>query len=206
MNKQIDTIIFDLGGVLIDWNPEYVYLEVFEGNQQKVDWFLNEICSHDWNVQQDAGRSFKEATNILVDKFPQYEKWIRLFYERWEDMLGETISETVNLLKTLKKENKHKLYALTNWSAESFPIARQRFDFFKLFEGIVVSGEEKTIKPYPEIYKIILNRYKITPEKSIFIDDSLKNIQAAEDLGINGIHFKSPQQLKQDLSLFGIKL
>ncbi|MDH5414708.1 MAG: HAD family phosphatase, partial [Flavobacteriaceae bacterium] len=118
MNK-IETIVFDLGGVLVDWDPAYVYLEVFDGDRQKVDWFLNNICTHDWNVEQDAGRPLKVATDLLVDKYPQYEAWIRIFYDRWEDMLGGPIHETVRLLYQLKINNKHRLYALTNWSSET---------------------------------------------------------------------------------------
>ncbi len=205
MKNQIDTIIFDLGGVLIDWNPEYVYREVFNGDQDKVDWFLNNICTSEWNVEQDAGRTFKEATDLLVDQYPQYEEWIRIFYDRWEDMLGDTIKETIILLDQLKKSNLYNLYALTNWSAESFHVALNRFDFLKQFDGIVVSGEEKTRKPFAKIYEITLDRYQIIPKKSIFIDDNFENIQAAEKLEINGIHFRSANQLKKDLSDLGLK-
>ncbi len=206
MNNKIDTIVFDLGGVLIDWNPEYVYLKVFNGDQKKVDWFLNTICTHKWNVAQDAGRSFQDATQLLVDQYPEYEERIRIFYDRWEDMLGGTITETVTLLDQLKKANTQRLYALTNWSAESFPVALQRYDFLQHFEGIIVSGEERIIKPNPKIYKILLDRYQINPKQSIFIDDNLQNVQAAEKFGINGIHFKSAYQLKEDLVKFGISV
>jgi 2-haloacid dehalogenase len=202
--SKIDTIIFDLGGVLIDWNPEYVYLDVFNGDQNKVDWFLNTICTSDWNIEQDAGRTFHDATEFLVKKHPEYEEWIRIYYDRWEDMLGGTIKETVALLNSIKKANIHKLYALTNWSEEAFPVALQRYDFLNHFEGIVVSGEEKTRKPFPKIYEIILDRYKITPERSIFIDDNFENIQGAEKLGIKGIHFNSSKQLKDDLIKLGV--
>jgi 2-haloacid dehalogenase len=202
--SKIDTIIFDLGGVLIDWNPEYVYLDVFNGDQNKVDWFLNTICTSDWNIEQDAGRTFHDATEFLVKKHPEYEEWIRIYYDRWEDMLGGTIKETVALLNSIKKANSHKLYALTNWSEEAFPVALQRYDFLNHFEGIVVSGEEKTRKPFPKIYEIILDRYKITPERSIFIDDNFENIQGAEKLGIKGIHFNSSKQLKDDLIKLGV--
>ena len=204
MKNQIDTIIFDLGGVLIDWNPEYVYREVFNGDQDKVDWFLNNICTSEWNVEQDAGRTFKEATNQLVDQYPQYEEWIRIFYDRWEDMLGGPIKETVKLLDQLKESNLYKLYALTNWSAESFHVALERFDFLKQFEGIIVSGEEKTRKPFSKIYEITLDRYQLIAGKSIFIDDNFENIQTAKKLGINAIHFKNTKQLENDLSNFGI--
>ena len=204
MNK-IDTIIFDLGGVLIDWNPEYVYREVFNGDQQKIDWFLNTICTHEWNVEQDAGRSIQKATELLVAQYPEYEEWIRIFYDRWEDMLGGTILETVTLLNKLKQANNHRLYALTNWSAETFPVALQRYEFLQHFEGILVSGEEKTVKPFPKIYEILLERYQINPLLSVFIDDNLENVEVAKKFGIKGIHFKSTQQLREELTNLGVQ-
>jgi len=204
MNK-IDTIIFDLGGVLIDWNPEYVYREVFNGDQQKVDWFLNTICTHEWNVEQDAGRSIQKATELLVAQYPEYEEWIRIFYDRWEDMLGGTIPETVTLLNKLKQANNHRLYALTNWSAETFPVALQRYEFLQHFEGILVSGEEKTRKPFPKIYEILLERYQINPLMSVFIDDNVENVEVAKKFGIKGIHFKSTQQLREELTNLGVQ-
>lgn len=204
MNK-IDTIIFDLGGVLIDWNPEYVYREVFNGDQQKIDWFLNTICTHEWNVEQDAGRSIQKATELLVAQYPEYEEWIRIFYDRWEDMLGGTIPETVTLLNKLKQANNHRLYALTNWSAETFPVALQRYEFLQHFEGILVSGEEKTVKPFPKIYEILLERYQINPLLSVFIDDNLENVEVAKKFGIKGVHFKSTQQLREELTNLGVQ-
>ncbi len=204
--SKIDTIIFDLGGVLIDWNPEYVYLEVFNGDQKKVDWFLNNICTSDWNVEQDAGRTFKEATDFLVNQYPEYEEWIRIYYDRWEDMLLGPIPETVTLLNKLKEINSHRLYALTNWSDEAFPVALERYDFLQHFEGIVVSGTEKTRKPFSKIYEIILERYQIDAQKSIFIDDNFDNVVAAQKLGINGIHFKSTKQLGEELVKLGVSI
>ena len=204
--SKIDTIIFDLGGVLIDWNPKYVYREVFDSDEEKVDWFLNEICTMEWNAEHDAGRLLKDGTELLVKQYPQYEAWIRIYYDRWKDMLGGPIQDTVNLLNKLKKANTYKLHALTNWSAELFPVALERYDFLQHFEGIVVSGAEKTRKPFAKIYEIILDRYTITPEKSVFIDDNLDNITAANKLGINGIHFKSASQLKSDLITLGVQI
>ncbi len=206
MKNKIDTIIFDLGGVLIDWNPEHVYKKVFNGDQEKVDWFLNNICTHDWNVEQDAGRTLREGTDLLINQFPKHEELIRIFYDRWEDMIGGVIQETVDILNNLKLENKYKIYALTNWSHETFHIPYKNYNFFKNFEGIVVSGDEKTRKPFPEIYQIILDRYQINPKQSIFIDDNFENIQAAEKFGINGIHYKTTNQLIKNLSQFGIDI
>lgn len=199
MKNGIDTIIFDLGGVLVDWNPEYVYRDVFNGDQDKVNWFLNNICTSDWNVQQDAGRPLQEATELLVKQYPVYEEWIRIYYDRWEDMIGGAVEETVDLLIKLKKDNKYRLIALTNWSAETFPIALKKFEFLTLFEGIVVSGDEKTIKPFPKIYKTLLDRYRLNPKNCVFIDDNFDNIKAAKKFGIHGIHYDTSSQLKEEL-------
>ena len=203
---KIETIIFDLGGVLIDWNPKYLYREVFNGNEEKVDWFLSNICTSEWNVEHDAGRPLKVGTELLLDQYPEYEDWIRIYYDRWEDMLGGTLDDTVALFNALKQTNKYKLYALTNWSAETFPIALERFDFLNKFEGIVVSGAEKTRKPFPRIYELLLDRYQIKPEKAVFIDDNFENVSAAEKVGINGIHFKSATQLMKELKAMSIDI
>jgi len=199
MMINITTIIFDLGGVLVDWNPEYVYRDVFDKDQDKVDWFLNNVCTSEWNVQQDAGRTLEEGTDILVKQYPQYEDWIRIYYDKWEEMLGGPIQETVNLLNKLKRDNKYRLLALTNWSGELFPIALERYEFLKYFEGIVVSGDEKTAKPFPKIYETIIERYQLSPENCVFIDDNFENVRAAGKLGIYGIHYNSPEQLKEEL-------
>lgn len=198
-NPKIDAVIFDLGGVLVDWNPEYLYLKIFHGDTNKMHWFLNTVCTPEWNMEQDAGRSFKSASQLLVSAYPEYEKEICSFYERWEEMIKSEISDTVLILNRLKELNKVKLYALTNWSAETFPIAKQRFEFLNQFEGIVVSGHEKTRKPYSKIYKILLDRYGLSPENCLFIDDSLDNINSAKCLNFNALHFKTPSRLKSDL-------
>jgi 2-haloacid dehalogenase len=202
---KIDTIICDLGGVLVDWNPRYVYNEVFEGDTKKVAWFLNNICTSEWNLQQDAGKLMATATEELVTQYPQYEKWIRIYYDRWEDMLKGAIPETVQVLKDIKATEKYRLYALTNWSAETFHIALERFDFLQLFEGILVSGAEKMVKPDKAIYELCLNRFKINRKNAIFIDDSLPNVKGAESVGLKSIHFKNAKQLKTALTNLEIK-
>ncbi|MBS1558571.1 MAG: HAD family phosphatase [Bacteroidetes bacterium] len=195
---KIDTIIFDLGGVLIDWNPRYLYRKIFK-TEEEIDWFLSTICTGDWNEQQDAGRSFEEATEELLAKFPHHEMPIRAWYGRWQETINGPIPGTVQILRELADSKKYKLYALTNWSAQTFPWALQNFDFLHWFEGIVVSGVEKTRKPFPEFYKILLDRYAIEPTQSIFIDDSQRNVLGAESMGIHGIHFQSADQLKSVL-------
>ncbi len=205
MNKKpINTIIFDLGGVLIDWNPEYVYLEVFNGDREKMQWFFDTICTHDWNENQDAGYPLQKATEERVALFPEHEELIRMFYGRWEEMLGGAIDGTVSILKSLIDNPNYKVVALTNWSHETFPIALEHFEFLHWFEGIIVSGEEKTRKPFNEIYELTLNRFNLEAETSVFIDDNLRNIKAAEQMGITGIHFKSPEQLQKDLEKMNI--
>ena len=204
--KKINTIIFDLGGVLIDWNPEYVYLDLFNGNREQMQWFFDHICTHDWNENQDAGYPLMKATEERVALFPEYEELIRMYYGRWVDMLGEAIYDTVEILDKLISKKEFKIVALTNWSHETFPIALDRFDFLHWFDGIVVSGEEKTRKPFKEIYETTLNRFQINAEESIFIDDNLRNIEAAKTLGINGIHFKSPKLLIEQLQEYHIDI
>jgi 2-haloacid dehalogenase len=205
MHIKIDTIIFDLGGVLIDWNPRYLYRKIFQ-TEEEVTWFLENICTSEWNDQQDAGRSFAEATEILVKKHPEWEAPIRAWYGRWQETISGPLHETVEILRSIKDNHPHRLYALTNWSAETFPWALDNFDFLHWFEGIVVSGLEKTRKPLPEFYHILFNRYNVTPRDAVFIDDNLKNIEGAKAVGLQAIHFQSPQQLKDDLKKVGLLL
>ena len=195
---KIKNIIFDLGGVLIDWNPDYVFKEVFK-DDEKLAWFYREICTMDWNENQDAGYPLAKATEERVALFPQYEEWICMYYGRWEEMLGDAIQGTVELLKQCVDSPALKVVALTNWSAETFPVALEKFDCLQWFEGIVVSGEEMTRKPFPNIYQTTLNRFDLKPEESLFIDDNKRNIEAAKALGIQCVHFSSPFQLEKEL-------
>lgn len=202
MNK-FDTIIFDLGGVLIDWNPEYVFREVFD-DEQEMRYFFAEICTHDWNIQQDAGRLLAEATEERVALFPAYEPQIRAFYGRWKEMLGGPIHETVEILETLHQQKDHQLLALTNWSHETFPTALELYPFLQLFEGILVSGVEKLIKPDPRIYQLILERYDVNPTRALFIDDNAKNVEGAKNVGIEAVQFHSPAQLRAYLEAHSV--
>ncbi|MEL4455380.1 HAD family phosphatase [Lutimonas vermicola] len=201
---KIEAVIFDLGGVLVDWNPEYLYAKIFKNDAKKMTWFLNTVCTPAWNMEQDAGRTFEEGIEILTTAYPEYEPEIRSFFERWEEMIKSENQDTVVILKSLSELNKVKLYALTNWSSETFPIAQRRFDFLKRFEGIVVSGEEKTRKPFSKIYEITLDRYGLKAENCLFIDDSFENIEAAKLLGFNTVHFTNALQLNMDLKEFGL--
>ena len=195
----IHSIIFDLGGVLIDWNPQYVFTEHYFASAEKRQFFFEQVCTADWNENQDAGYPIAKATEERVALFPEWEKEIRDFYGRWEEMLGGPLQESVEIFRQLKERPAIKTYALTNWSAETFPIALERFDFLHWFDGRVVSGEEKTRKPFPEFYRILLDRYAVKPEEALFIDDNLRNVKAAESINIPSIHFHTAAQLKEEL-------
>jgi len=199
----INTIIFDLGGVLIDWNPRYVYRTIFK-TEEEIDWFFENIATHDWNENQDAGYPIAKGTEELVAKHPEWEKEIRAYYGRWKEMLGGPIHETVEIFREIKQKINLKTYALTNWSAETFPIALDRYDFLHWFDGRVVSGEEKTRKPFPEFYKKLLDRFSVHPSQAVFIDDNLRNVKAAEEMGLKGIHFTNAAELQKTLVNMGI--
>ena len=196
--SKFNTIVFDLGGVLVDWNPDYVYKTIFEKDEE-MKWFYENICTPDWNEAQDAGRSLFDATEELVKKFPTHEKNIRAYYDRWEEMLGGPIEETVEILRYLRYNTNYRLYALTNWSHETFPVALKRYDFLHWFDGRIVSGEEKTRKPFKEIYQFLIERFQINPTTAIYTDDNVRNLIPASELGFHTIHFQSPQQFKEEL-------
>lgn len=198
---RLRNIVFDLGGVLIDWNPRHLYRQL-DGEAEQIEWFLANVCTPDWNEQQDAGRTFEEAVAERIARFPEHEEWIRVYYERWEDMLGGPIEGTVDILAELREAG-HPLFALTNWSAETFPRARELYPFLEWFDGIVVSGEIKMIKPHPEIYHHLIDVHCIEAGASVFIDDREPNVEAARALGFHGIHFRHPEQLRRELAELG---
>ncbi len=194
----IKNIIFDLGGVLIDWNPTYLFSKVFD-SQSEMDFFLSEICSPEWNEMQDGGRTLAEGTRVLVEQYPEHEEMIRLFYDRWEEMLGGALDENVELFRKLRENTEYRIYALTNWSAETWPIAIREYTFLQDFEGILVSGEEGLKKPDPKIYHLLTSRYNLAPNETLFIDDNLRNVKAAQKEGWNAIHYQSSEQLLQEV-------
>ena len=191
---QLQNIVFDFGGVLIDWDPIYLYKDIFE-TEEELSFFLENVCRYDWNVLQDAGRPIAEATLLLQKDHPEYSKEIAYYYGRWEEMLGGIIDENVKLIKPLKE--KYKIYGLTNWSSETLPLAMERYSFFKDLDGIVVSGDEKIIKPDPKIYEVLLNRYDLDAKASLFIDDNADNIKAAEKMGFKTVHFTEEVNLEE---------
>lgn len=200
---MIKTVIFDLGGVLIDWNPRNLYRKIFD-DEAKMEYFLANITTMHWNEEQDGGRKLTVATEALVKEYPEFEKEIRAYYGRWTEMLNGSIQGTVEILNDIYGSKNYRLYALTNWSGELFHHALERFDFLQYFEGILVSGDENIKKPDLRIYNLILERYAIEAETAVFIDDNKRNIEAAKEVNLKTIHFQSPEQLKADLKKLGI--
>ncbi len=203
MKHKIEAIVFDLGGVLIDWNPEYLYKKIFTDHED-MQYFLSEVCTPAWNEEQDGGRSLQEATETLIREHPRFEEEIRAYYGRWEEMLNGTFEETEHILRELKERGEVALYALTNWSAETFPIAYEQYESMHWFQDILVSGREKIRKPFPEIFQLLLSRFHLKPEHTLFIDDNLRNVKAAKALGFATIHFISPGELREKLTAYNL--
>ena len=204
MAQQPKAIIFDLGGVLIDWNPRYLYRKLLNTDDE-IESFLRDVCTSDWNEQQDAGRPLEAGTKIKIDQFPEQQTLIEAFYGRWTEMLGGPIQGTVDILAQLKAQKNHQLLALTNWSAETFPFAIERYQFLDWFEDILVSGKEKLKKPDSRIYTLLLSRHDLHPSDALFIDDNERNVKAAAQLGLSTIWFKNPNQLRNELESLGIR-
>lgn len=198
MNKlHPANLIFDFGGVLIDWNPHYVYDPYF-GDRAKADWFLTNICTMEWNGEVDAGKPMAEATAELVARFPEWKKEIEMYFGRWIEMIGKAIPGMYELLLELKARG-HRLFGLSNWSAETFVQIKEDFPALKLLDGMVVSGYVKCLKPSPEIYRLLLDRYSLKASDCVFIDDNAANIAGAEAVGIHGILFTGPSDLRRQL-------
>lgn len=198
-----DTVLFDLGAVLIDWNPRYLYRPLFNGDEKAMEHFLAEIVPGRWNHDIDAGRTFADAIAERVRDHPDHAEMIALWKEGWEKMLRDEIAGSVKILAELRNKG-HRLHALTNWSAETFPIARRRFEFLKWFEDIVVSGEVGLAKPDPRIFALTIERCRLDPASTIFIDDSLCNVEAGRTAGMHALHFRDPDLLRVDLKRLGM--
>lgn len=191
------TVVFDLGGVLIDWNPRHLYRKIFP-DEAEMERFLSEVCPPQWNALQDAGRPIAEAVAERTALLPDQADAIRAFYGRWEEMLNGAIGGTVDILHALRDRGTP-LYALTNWSAETFPRALDIFDFLGVFEDILVSGQEGMAKPDPAIYRRLLERHGMRPGDCLFIDDAPRNVAAARAVGMHAVHFRSAEGLREDL-------
>jgi 2-haloacid dehalogenase len=198
MTSSIQAVIFDFGNVLLTWDPRNLYQHFFPNDLEGMERFLKEVNFTDWNLQQDKGRSFAEAIAILSQQFPHYSHLAQAYYDHWIDSVGGPVAGTVDILKRLKRAG-YSLYGLSNWSAETFPRARKRYDFFDLLDDIVLSGEVGLVKPDPEIYQVMLNKIGRPARECLLIDDSLPNIHQAQKMEFVTIHFQSPEQLEVSL-------
>src|SRR5450830_1368042 len=203
--NAVDTVVFDLGNVLIQWDPRHLYRKIFGADVAAMEHFLSEVCNMEWNEQQDRGRPWAEGIAEAIARHPAYAPQIRASYERWNEMVPGALDDTVEILAQLRTLNV-RLLALTNWSAETYHFAEERFAFLSWFEGIVVSGRERLVKPDPAIFKLLIQRYQLHPETTAFIDDSLRNVAAAQGEGLHSLHFNSADGLREQLRALGIPL
>jgi 2-haloacid dehalogenase len=198
MASTITNVVFDIGNVLIEWNPENLYRKLIPNDDERHE-FLTTVCTPDWNVQQDLGRTWTEAVEVLSREFPEKTALIRAYADRWNEMVPGPVPGTEVLLSELKS-NKTPLYAITNFSSEKFVEAQDRFPFLKTsFLDIVVSAEEHMLKPNVRIYQILIDRNDLVPERCLFIDDSLPNVETARQLGMTAHHFKNAAGLEREL-------
>jgi 2-haloacid dehalogenase len=201
--RRRDTVVFDIGGVLIDWNPRHLYRKLFVGDEAGMERFLAEVCTHEWNRRQDAGRSFAEACALLKTEHPDKAELIDAYFARFDEMMPGPIAGSVEILSELR-ERGTPLYCLSNFSAETYPSTFRRFEFLRWFRGILVSGEVGLIKPDPRIYALLIERFGLDPRRTVYIDDVAENAAAARPFGIHAIHFTGPAALREQLIQIGI--
>ncbi|MBP5403958.1 MAG: HAD family phosphatase [Elusimicrobiaceae bacterium] len=195
-------IIFDLGAVLIDWNQRHLYRKIFPDEKQREQ-FLATVCPMSWNSEMDGGKPFAQGCAERIKLFPQYAREIEAYRTRWAEMMGGAMEGTVQILRELKQKG-YRVYALSNWSAETFPLAQAKFPFLKEFDGAVVSGYEKCVKPDVRLYQILLSRYHLQAQNCIFTDDNPANIETARRLGFDTILFTTPDELRTQLRARGV--
>jgi 2-haloacid dehalogenase len=197
------TVVFDIGQVLIAWDPRHLYRKIFDGDETHLEWFLSEVCHSSWNLEQDRGRSWNDAIAEATARHPRHAEAIRAYRERWHEMVPGAIEESVDLLHALAVRDVP-LYAITNFAADTFAEVTQRFPFFALFRGIVVSGQDRLLKPDPRIYHLLAERYALDLADCLFIDDTHANVEGARAVGMQGHRFTSPEALKADLTARGL--
>ena len=204
--SKIKNIVFDFGGVLIDWNPRYLYRSYFGCDEERMEWFLQNVCTYPWNIQMDGGKPFAEGVAELTAQHPEWAEAIGVYHTRWAEMIGGEVEGTASLIKRLKAAG-YRVFGLTNWSMETYPLIRDNYEVFSLFEGVVVSGEEHLLKPDEKIYSCLLERYSLEAAESVFLDDNADNVAGAEAVGMEAVRFVDAQQAEAELkSRFGIEL
>ena len=192
------TIIFDFGAVLVDWNPHRL-LDKYFGSKEKADWFIENVCTSEWNAQMDEGKPFAVGIAELSAKYPEWSKEIQLYYDRWIDMMGDEIPGMQDLMRELKSKG-YKMYGITNWSAETFCLVRHKYAVFDLLDGMVVSGDEHLLKPDPRIFQLLIDRYDLNTKECLFIDDNQTNVDGAIKFGIPAIKFENAETLRKQLT------
>lgn len=195
------TVVFDVGNVLLRWDPRNLYRRIFH-DEAEMEWFLSNVCTHDWNVEQDRGRDWDEAVALLVRDHPRHEPAIRAFHERWDETVSGVFEENVRLLGRLRAAGTPN-YCITNFSGPKFVHAKQRFPFLAEFDGVIVSGDERVLKPDPAIYRLLLSRYGLEAQDCVFIDDSKANVEGARSVGMHAIHYAEPMDLAVELQRYG---
>jgi HAD superfamily hydrolase (TIGR01509 family) len=204
MAAAYPTVVFDVGNVLVRWDPRLLYRDLIP-DPERLDWFMQNVCTAAWNIEQDRGRSWEEAVALLVAEHPEWEREIRAYDERWHETVPGIIEDSVATLKELKARG-DKVYAITNFSREKWAESLIRFPFLQSFDGVVVSAHERLIKPDPAIFHVLLERYGLTAGDCIFVDDSAKNIAAADGVGMRTVHFVEPIDLRAALRERGLAL
>ena len=194
--------VFDIGGVLLDWNPRYLYRKLI-ADEAEMEGFLAEVCSPEWNLSIDQGKSLAEAVEERSALFPDKTELIRAYHTRWQEMIPRALDDTVTLLYAIK-ERGHPVYAITNFGSETFAMERQRWPFLDGFDEIVVSAEIGEVKPDAPIYERLLERNGLAASDCLFIDDVLKNVEGARAVGMEAVQFESAGQLRQALTGYGI--
>ena len=192
--------LFDLGGVFFNWDPRHFYKNIFT-SEEELDFFLENVCNNDWNIKQDAGRSIEEAENELVLRYPKYIKEIKMYYPNHRKMIKNTFNQSIEILLKLISLN-YQCYVLSNWSSETFIGMKYDYPFLNKFSGMIISGEDRLIKPDNKIYKLAIDRFNLIPEKTVFIDDKLENINAAQKLNFKVIHLQNPNLIEEKIKIF----
>jgi 2-haloacid dehalogenase len=205
MATQFTTIVFDLGGVLIDWNPRHLYRKLFAGDERGMERFLTDVCTPEWNTRLDSGRPFAEAVAELAAAHPAQAELIDAYHSRWPEMLGPAFEGTVEILREVRQAG-YRTYALSNWSAETFPMTRPQYPFLDEMDGILISGEVNMSKPNPEIFREFMSRFDVCPAEAIYIDDWNLNVASAKGVGMTAVQFFDAAQLRTDLRGLGLPI
>tara|TARA_B100000579_G_scaffold340032_1_gene291538 strand:+ start:9569 stop:10162 length:594 start_codon:yes stop_codon:yes gene_type:complete len=192
--------LFDLGGIFFNWDPVHFYKDIFS-SKEEMNYFLNKICNDDWNLQQDSGRTIKEAESELISYHPKYKEEIKMYYLNHRKMIKNTYKESIEALLELKSKN-YFCYVLSNWSSETFLGMIDEYPFLKKFDDLIISGEVKLIKPDHRIFNLAISKFKLIPEETVFIDDRKENIESALKLNFKTIHLTNPNLIKEEIYKF----